>query len=447
MPTILVTGGCGFIGRHLVAALRARGARVRVLDLAEPGDVPSEVEFRRGSILDAQCLRSAMEQIEQVYHLAGIAKLWTRDKADFGRINAGGTEMVMQVAAEQGVRRVVHCSTEAILLPKRTSGGAAIDEGARPDFSDMPGPYTRSKHQAEQAVQAAVRRGLDAVIVNPTVPIGADDRNLTPPAAMLAMFLSGKSPAYLDCVLNLVDVRDVTAGMVLAAERGRTGERYILGGENLALRDLLTLLEQTSGRAMPKLALPGVARFGVGGDGGIARRLDDAPAASRYTRRCAACAAFGAFRQQQGAQRTWLQPAASAGMVWRRLCGGCWRQTLPVVDATRSSLRRPARRIRACQNRARGDRGSAAAHGIRRQRHAPVEAWRTIAWDAATSRRARRSGRLRHSGAAHWRSRSVARDGPDRTPHGPPRTAVRAARRTPPPRGFHVDRKRTRRRS
>ncbi len=241
-----------------MAALRARGARVRVLDLAEPDDLPSEVEFRRGSILDAQCLRSAMEQIEQVYHLAGIAKLWTRDKADFGRINAGGTEMVMQVAAEQGVRRVVHCSTEAILLPKRTSGGAAIDEGARPDFSDMPGPYTRSKHQAEQAVQAAVRRGLDAVIVNPTVPIGADDRNLTPPAAMLAMFLSGKSPAYLDCVLNLVDVRDVTAGMVLAAERGRTGERYILGGENLALRDLLTLLEQTSGRAMPKIALPGV---------------------------------------------------------------------------------------------------------------------------------------------------------------------------------------------
>ncbi len=255
--TVLVTGGCGFIGRHLVAALRTRGEHVRVLDLAEPDDLPADVEFQRGSILDAQCLRAALEQVEQVYHLAGIAKLWTRDKSDFARVNARGTDMVMQAAAERRVRRAVHCSTEAILLPKRTGQGALVDEGAQPDPSDMPGLYTRSKHLAEQAVQAAVRRGLDAVIVNPTVPIGAGDRNLTPPAAMLAMFLSGRSPAYLDCTLNLVDVRDVAVGMLLAAERGRAGERYILGGENLALRDLLTLLEKTSGRAMPRFALPG----------------------------------------------------------------------------------------------------------------------------------------------------------------------------------------------
>jgi dihydroflavonol-4-reductase len=121
----------------------------------------------------------------------------------------------------------------------------------------MPGPYTRSKHKAEQAALAAAHRGLDVRIVNPTVPIGPYDRNMTPPAAMLAMFLARRSPVFLDCIFNLVDVRDVATGMILAAERGRAGERYILGGENRSLRELLGVLEQASGRRMPRWALPG----------------------------------------------------------------------------------------------------------------------------------------------------------------------------------------------
>ena len=256
VPIDLVTGGSGFIGRHVVAALRARGARVRILDLAPPGDHAGEVEFMAGSILDPESVSAAMADIRHVYHLAGIAKLWSRDRSEFDRVNAGGAATVMRAAAEHRVERVVHCSTEAILLPKRHTG-ALIDETVRPELSDMPGPYTRSKLAAEQAVLAAVQDGLNALIVNPTVPIGAGDRNLTPPAAMLSMFLSGQAPAFLDCVLNLVDVRDVAAGMVLAAERGRTGERYILGGENVVLRDLLALLERISGRPMPKRAVPG----------------------------------------------------------------------------------------------------------------------------------------------------------------------------------------------
>lgn len=261
-PIDLVTGGSGFIGRHVVSALRAGGVRVRVLDPAPfDGEDAAEVEVVSGSILHEDRVDAAMAGVRRVYHLAGIAKLWSRDRRDFDRINATGSATVMRAAAVHRVARVVHCSTEAILLPKylpKYRGAAApIDETAQPDLSDMAGPYTRSKLAAEQAVRAAVDNGLDALIVNPTVPIGPGDRNLTPPAAMLAMFLSGRSPAYLDCMLNLVDVRDVAAGIVLAGERGRTGERYILGGQNIALRDLLMLLERMTSRAMPKRVVPG----------------------------------------------------------------------------------------------------------------------------------------------------------------------------------------------
>jgi dihydroflavonol-4-reductase len=256
LSTSLITGGCGFLGRHLVAELRARGEHVRVIDLAEPDGLPEEVDFRRGSILDQPALREAMAGARRVYHLAAIPHLWTRDKTDFTLINEDGTKRVLQAALEAQVERVVHCSTEAILLPKRSGRDTLIDESASPAATDMPGPYTRSKHAAEQAALRAAGGGLDVVVVNPTVPIGPGDRNRTPPAAMLAMFLAGQSPFFLDCVLNLVDVRDVAAGMASAAERGRPGERYILGGENIALRDLLKLLEQVSGRRMPKRALP-----------------------------------------------------------------------------------------------------------------------------------------------------------------------------------------------
>jgi len=192
----------------------------------------------------------------RVFHLAGLPHFWTGKRGDFDLINGRGTEAVLEAAAAKRIGRVVHCSTESILLPKEHGPSAVIDEDVLPPMSDMPGPYTRSKHRAEEAALAAARDGLDVVIASPTVPLGAGDRNMTPPAAMVSMFLAGRTPFFLDCVLNLADVRDIAEGLVLAAERGRSGERYILGGENIALRDFLRRLEGASGRRMPTRSLP-----------------------------------------------------------------------------------------------------------------------------------------------------------------------------------------------
>jgi dihydroflavonol-4-reductase len=254
---VLVTGGCGFIGRHLVAKLCARGEKVRIIDPADPSGLPESVDVHRKSILDPVALREAMAGIDRVYHLAGIAHLWVPKKAVFAIVNGGGTDVVLRTAREQRIARVVHCSTESILLAKHSVQNARIDESRLPTYEDMPGPYTRSKHVAEQAALRAAEDGLDVVIASPTAPIGPGDHNMTPPAAMVAMFLAGRSPFFLDCTLNLVDVRDVATGLLLAGEKGRSGERYILGGQNITLRELMRLLERISGKRMPRLGLSG----------------------------------------------------------------------------------------------------------------------------------------------------------------------------------------------
>ncbi len=264
MALALVTGGSGFIGQHLVGALTARGDDVRVLDVAELPPASAPAEYVQGSVVDAAIVEEAMRGTDCVYHLAGIAHLWHRDKQAFDRINRGGTETVLKAASRAGVRRVVHCSTESILLPKRRSTGSAIDEASDPRLDEMPGPYTRSKLLAEHAARAAAREGHDVIVVNPTVPIGPGDHNNTPPAAMLALFLTGNQKFFLDCELNLVDVRDVADGIVLAGLQGRTGERYILGGENLSLQALMAILARKSGRSMPQRTVPALLALATG---------------------------------------------------------------------------------------------------------------------------------------------------------------------------------------
>jgi dihydroflavonol-4-reductase len=255
-PLSLVTGGGGFVGRHLVRLLHERGERVRVLDLAGAPGLPPEVEAIAGSILDAAKLRQAMAGADRVYHLAANPNLWAPDPRIFMETNFRGTQAVLAAAAEVKVERVVYTSTESILKSYRHPTPEALDETVSWTVDDMPGPYCRSKFLAEQAALAAARNGLPVVVVNPTLPIGPGDIHLTPPTRMLLDFLTGRAPAYLDCAFNLVDVRTVALGHILAAEKGRIGERYILGGRNITVADLLAMLGRLSGRPMPNRRIP-----------------------------------------------------------------------------------------------------------------------------------------------------------------------------------------------
>ena len=254
MTRVLVTGGSGFIGRHLVSALAARGDFVRVLDTAPAADLPPGTEYVSGSILDQASVLPALEGIDCVYHLAGIAHLWAADMRDFDKINRAGTESILRAARQQKIGQFLHCSSDTVLLPPGRHAGE-VDETISLNLADMPGPYTRSKYLAEQAALASSGADMRVVVVNPTIPIGPGDYNFTPPAAMLARYLAGSS-FYLDCVMNIVDVRDVALGMMLAAERGRPGERYILGGENVSLERILTMLARITGRKRMKIPVP-----------------------------------------------------------------------------------------------------------------------------------------------------------------------------------------------
>lgn len=317
---VLVTGGCGFIGRHLVKELAARGRGVRVLDLADPPRPETGVDYHEGSVTDPGAVRRALAGIETVYHLAGIAHLWARDDKMFDLANRIGTETVLACAHEAGVDRIVHCSTEAILMPPRGRAHGPINEMVTLAPPDMPGPYTRSKLAAEHAAMQAGRNGLDVVVVNPTIPIGAGDYNMTPPAAMLDLLLAGKSPFYLDCLLNLVDVGDVAKGMILACERGRSGERYILGSDCLPMQGLMELLQRISGRPMPRHPVPQAIALAAGAiSDWVSKFTKRAPAASLEGVLLALRSApvdNGKARRELGYEPRAIEPALTEAVLW-----------------------------------------------------------------------------------------------------------------------------------
>ena len=204
----------------------------------------------------AEAVERAMAGITHVYHLAANPNLWAPGAGTFERVNLGGTLNVLSAARQHRPHRIVYTSTESILAGLRGADADMIDEGIALRVSDMPGPYCRSKFLAEQAALDAAGKGLPVVVVNPTLPVGPGDRLLTPPSRMLIDFLNGRTPAYLETAFNMIDVRDAAMGHLLAAEHGRIGRRYILGGENLTMTQLLALLGQLTGRPMPKRRVP-----------------------------------------------------------------------------------------------------------------------------------------------------------------------------------------------
>jgi dihydroflavonol-4-reductase len=247
MTRVLVTGGSGFIGRHLVSALVARNRQVRVLDLLPPAHVLPEVQYIQGSVLDPDLVNEALRDIGEVYHLAALPGMWLPNKGDFHTINYLGTEAVIKAARKCGIARFLHCSTESILFRASTTQHAVCAHGLLSPH-DMPGLYTRSKLLAEQLALQAASSGFPLVVGTPTMPIGPHDHNLTPPTAMLRHFLDGRMHLYLDFIVNLVDVRDVAAGLILAMEHGQTGHRYILGSESISLKRILELIAAIRGR-------------------------------------------------------------------------------------------------------------------------------------------------------------------------------------------------------
>jgi len=252
----LVTGANGFVGCHVVRALIARGRPVRALvrkgsDLRALEGVQCELAW--GDLRDAEAVAQATRGCEEVYHVGADYRLWLRDSAPMYAANVDGTRNVLLAARRAGAARIVHTSTVGAL-------GIPHDAPGREDtpvaLADMVGPYKRSKFLAEQEALKAARAGTPVVIVNPSTPVGAFDYKPTPTGRMIVDFLNRRMPAFMDTGLNIVDVEDVADGHLLAAERGAVGERYILGGENLALEKLLGRLAAISGLRAPTLRVP-----------------------------------------------------------------------------------------------------------------------------------------------------------------------------------------------
>jgi dihydroflavonol-4-reductase len=252
----LVTGGNGFVGCHVVRALIARGDQVRVLT-RENADLSAldglQVEKVRGDLRQFDSIASAVKGCNEVYHVAADYRLWLRDPAPMYASNVTGTQNILRAAASAGVSRIVYTSTVGALgIPH----GGVGREDTPSSLADMPGHYKRSKFMAEQAALEAARAGVPVVIVNPSTPIGALDFKPTPTGRIIVDFLNRRMPAYVDTGLNIVDVEDVARGHLLAAERGRIGEKYILGGENFTLKEFLQRLAAISGMPAPKVRIP-----------------------------------------------------------------------------------------------------------------------------------------------------------------------------------------------
>ncbi len=254
---VLITGSSGFIGAAVTRAVIANGDEVRVLVRADSkrdnlNGLP--VEIVEGDLQDPHSLKKAVRGCQGVYHVAAHYALWAQDPSTFYKVNVEGTKHLFRAAQEAGVERIVYTSTiGAIGLP--TDGGLG-HEGLFPSEGQLSGDYKRSKFLAEQEVLNMAQNGLPVVIVNPTAPVGERDVKPTPTGKIIVDFMKGLMFAYIETGMNLIDVDDVAVGHVRAMERGRIGERYILGNQNLMLREICQMLSPLTGVSAPRVRLP-----------------------------------------------------------------------------------------------------------------------------------------------------------------------------------------------
>ena len=264
--TVLVTGATGFVGSAVARLLLERGASVRVL--ARPGSDRRNlqglaVDVAEGDLRDQASLERALAGCEALFHVAADYRLWTKHPEELMAANVDGTRKLMQAALAAGTRRVVYTSSVATLGIR--SDGRPGDEDTPVALADMIGVYKRSKFLAERVVDELVANaGLPAVIVNPSTPIGPRDIKPTPTGRVIRDAAAGRIPAYVDTGLNIVHVDDVANGHLLAFDHGTIGRRYILGGEDMALRDILGEIARLCGRRPPRVELPRTLLYPIG---------------------------------------------------------------------------------------------------------------------------------------------------------------------------------------
>lgn len=263
--TTLVTGATGFVGSHVARQLVATGDTVRLLVRASSRlDILEGLPAERvqGDLRDVASLDRAMQGVRRVFHVAADYRLWTRHPEELYASNVQGTRSLLAAAHRAGVERIVYTSTVATIAVSRE--GDLPNEETKTGLGEMIGHYKRSKFLAEQEAVNAASAGVPVVIVNPTAPVGPGDWKPTPTGRIILDFMNGKMPAYVDTGLNVVAVEDVAAGHLLAAEKGRVGERYILGGRNLTLKEILGALAALTGRSAPRVRLPHAIALAAG---------------------------------------------------------------------------------------------------------------------------------------------------------------------------------------
>jgi len=269
MSKALVTGGTGFIGSHVVRVLLSQKLSVRCLVRPQSNRANLaglDVEYALGDLKDPASLKRALRDCDRLFHVAADYRLWARDPEEMERTNVEGTRGLLEAAGETGVKKIVYTSSVAAVgRPSPDKGeGSVGNETMDPTPEQLVGPYKRSKFASDLLARQYAQKGLPLVLVNPAAPVGSHDIKPTPTGKIIVDFLNRKMPAYIETGMNFIDVEDVAAGHWLAAQKGRMGERYILGHKNMTLKEFLDELAHIAGLPAPRFKIPYAAAYLAG---------------------------------------------------------------------------------------------------------------------------------------------------------------------------------------